>query len=422
MDFRKSMSFVNASAPSIRLAWEDVFRIMSEAIADYAVFIVDADGVVVTWNGGAQKINGYTQEEIIGRHFSIFYPADNMTDCMVNEQLDIAAGSGHYETEGWRVRRDRSRFWANVNITALRDNEDELVGLVVITRDLTERRKAQRNEEMVDEERKAAELKALRAMSGAIALEMCKPLATMHAVACQLDRVPNSTLEGQLEMVSYARERLLQQIEVASRDLKNLRSFACDGCYDLVEPVFVTESIHEATELQRTRYEKEGIALLVKGPTYLPPVYGRTVQISQVISTLLNRSFDAVLLTQTKSRWVSVNTSLEKGCIQVEVTDSGPLLTNAEQLWLVEPRFHQTEFKSGIALAMSIARAIAQDHKGLLTFRLNRGCNCFRLTLPNLTESSPTKASVVAFSSSRKPIKKTPRASRASAVSNTRGC
>ena len=117
---------------------EQRFRLLVESVKDYAIFMLDPEGMVLTWNAGAELIKGYRAEEIIGQHFSKFYPPE-VRDFPAHE-LRMAAAEGRFEDEGWRVRKDGSRFWANVVITAIRDASKNLLGFAKVTRDLTERR------------------------------------------------------------------------------------------------------------------------------------------------------------------------------------------------------------------------------------------------------------------------------------------
>ena len=126
----------------------DPFRSIVEQAQDYAIFLLDRGGHVVTWNRGAQRIKGYSAPEIIGRHFSTFYPQEAIDRRWPQYELEAAARDGRFEDEGWRVRKDGTLFWANVIITALHDDAGEVRGFGKITRDLTERR---RNEEMLRE-------------------------------------------------------------------------------------------------------------------------------------------------------------------------------------------------------------------------------------------------------------------------------
>ncbi len=139
---------------------EERFRLMVESVKDYAIFMLDPRGRVATWNEGAQRLKGYTAEEIIGQHFSRFYPQEAIERGWPEEELRRAMAEGRIEDEGWRLRKDGSRFWANVVITAVRDPNGALLGFAKVTRDLTERKQAEENtRRLLQEEaaRKAAE-------------------------------------------------------------------------------------------------------------------------------------------------------------------------------------------------------------------------------------------------------------------------
>jgi len=118
----------------------ELYRLSIEQTKDYAVFLLDTDGRIATWNVGAQRIKGYAPEEIIGRHFSIFYTREAVESGWPTHELKAAASEGRFEDEGWRVRKGGTHFWANVVITALRDDNGKLLGYSKITRDLTNRK------------------------------------------------------------------------------------------------------------------------------------------------------------------------------------------------------------------------------------------------------------------------------------------
>jgi len=121
----------------------DLYRRLVESVSDYAIFALDPEGYVSSWNPGAQRIKGYTADEIIGRHFSSFYPPDDVAAGKPAWELEVAAREGRVEDEGWRLRKDGSRFWANVVISAVRDNQGQVTGFTKVTRDVTERRSAE---------------------------------------------------------------------------------------------------------------------------------------------------------------------------------------------------------------------------------------------------------------------------------------
>lgn len=116
------------------------YRMLIEAITDYAIYMLDPAGIVTGWNPGAERFKGYRASEILGKHFSIFYTEDERFAGIPQLALATAADAGRFEREGWRVRKDGRRFWASVIIDAIRSSTGELVGFAKITRDLTERK------------------------------------------------------------------------------------------------------------------------------------------------------------------------------------------------------------------------------------------------------------------------------------------
>lgn len=126
-----------------KLGSEQDYRLLVQSVKDYAIIMLDPDGRVATWNDGAQQTKGYLPEEIIGKHFSTFYPAEDVANGKPELELKVAETEGRFEDEGWRVRKDGSRFWANVVVTPLRGSDGVLRGYGKVTRDLTERKKAE---------------------------------------------------------------------------------------------------------------------------------------------------------------------------------------------------------------------------------------------------------------------------------------
>jgi len=146
------------------------YRRLIEAVVDYAIFQLDPAGVVVTWNPGAQRIKGYASDEIIGRHFSQFYPEEDRASGLPDRALAEAAQKGRFEAEGWRVRKDGSRFWASVVIDRIIDESGALVGFAKVTRDISERRAAQETLAKVQDQLLASQkLEAVGQLSGGIA-------------------------------------------------------------------------------------------------------------------------------------------------------------------------------------------------------------------------------------------------------------
>src|SRR5262245_35749370 len=127
---------------TVSLTDEDRFRLLLDAVTDYAIYMLDPTGVVTSWNTGAERFKGYKAPEILGQHFSRFYTDEDRAAGLPQRALEVAVREGRFENEGWRVRKDGTRFWANVVIDPIRTPTGELLGFAKVTRDLGERRRA----------------------------------------------------------------------------------------------------------------------------------------------------------------------------------------------------------------------------------------------------------------------------------------
>jgi PAS domain S-box-containing protein len=152
---KEEMNTPSKSSATV-LGSEDSFRLLVESLKDYAIVMLDPGGHVASWNAGAERFKGYRAEEIIGQHFSCFYPADAVQRGLPENELKAAAKDGRFEDEGWRVRKDGKKFWANVIISALCDKDGTLRGFSKVTRDLTERKQAE--EQIQQQSREIMEL------------------------------------------------------------------------------------------------------------------------------------------------------------------------------------------------------------------------------------------------------------------------
>ncbi len=174
-----------AAQESIRRS-EERFRLLTQSVKDYAIFMLDPEGIISTWNSGAEHIKGYTADEIIGKHFSIFYPAEDIIAGKPAREIEIATSVGEYEEEGWRLRKDGTRFWANVVLTPVRAAGNRLAGFAKVTRDLTERRAAE--ERTLDDARRTAAQDAARAAAEFRAHELRTLAEQLRLQAEELER------------------------------------------------------------------------------------------------------------------------------------------------------------------------------------------------------------------------------------------
>jgi PAS domain S-box-containing protein len=201
------------------LRGEVAFRLLVEAVQDYAIFLLGPDGRVLTWNLGAQRIKGYTADEIIGQHFSRFYTPEEREAGRPMYLLGLAAEYGRFEDEGWRVRKDGTRFWADVILTALRDEDGVPYAYAKVTRDLTERRAAEERERslLVEREARAAAEQALQVRDRFMSIashELKTPTATLGLVVQSLlhartrGTLDDTRLETGLRRIGLAAQRL----------------------------------------------------------------------------------------------------------------------------------------------------------------------------------------------------------------------
>ncbi|HJQ09464.1 MAG TPA: PAS domain S-box protein [Gemmatimonadaceae bacterium] len=208
---------------------EERFRLLVSGVKDYAIFMLDPTGHITTWNEGAQRIKGYTADEIIGQHFSIFYPPEANAIGHPQHELEIAKAKGVYEEEGWRVRKDGSRFWANVVITALRRPDGSLAGFAKVTRDLTERRAAQ--EKTIEAARQVAAEEGARQVADANRLrtEQLQRLTAALSAARTIPEVAKVIFDQALPAVGGAAGALALLDESGQR----IRVFADRGYGEL---------------------------------------------------------------------------------------------------------------------------------------------------------------------------------------------
>ncbi len=362
---------------------EEAHRLMVDRVRDYAIFMLDTGGHVQTWNVGAERIKGYRADEIIGRHFSTFYPAEERLSGKPDRELQLAIATGKYEEEGWRVRKDGSLFWASVVITALCDESGRLRGFGKVTRDLTERRQL---EESLREKNAAME-RALLAKDRFLATmshELRTPLnAVLGYTGTMLMRLPgplNAEQEKQLRTVQLGARHLLSLIN----DLLDLAKINA-GSVDLRrEPVSVRAIVEEVVTTLRPFAASKGIELSADVPSGEPTIRTDRRALSQI---LLNLANNACKFTERGGVMIkAVTDPIDGRVLAFQVKDSGIGIRAEDQARLFQP-FVQVGRedggdRNGSGLGLHLSQRLAELLGGRIEFSSDFGRgSCFTLTL-----------------------------------------
>ncbi|AOF94471.1 PAS domain-containing sensor histidine kinase [Sinorhizobium sp. RAC02] len=263
---------------------EQQFRLLVQGVTDYAIYMMDADGRVSSWNAGAERIKGYRPGEIIGRHFSHFFPEQDRLSGIPDHALDIARNEGRYESEGWRLRKDGTRFWANAIIDAIRDDDGALIGFAKITRDITEKRDAQAALELAREELfQAQKMEALGQLTGGVAHDFNNLLMAVQASLDLLKRRISPAPEAQ-SLIDNALQATRRGASLVQRLLAFSRRQELD-----FESVDLWSLIRGMTDMLQ-RSIGPSVMIETHFPPNLPPV--RTDP-NQMVNALLNLAINA---------------------------------------------------------------------------------------------------------------------------------
>jgi PAS domain S-box-containing protein len=364
---------------------EQRFRLLLHGVRDYAIFMLDTTGHITTWNTGAQRIKGYTNEEIIGKHFSIFYTAEDLEDGKPARELEIATRTGVYEEEGWRVRKDGTRFWANVVITALRKPDGALAGFAKVTRDLTERRAAQ--ERAIQAARTAAASEeANRTKSeflAAMSHELRTPLNAIGGYADLLAMgVRGPVTETQIEDLQRIRRSQQHLLGIINDILNFSRVEAGRVTYDY-SAVPISTVIEAVGHMIEPQAIKKGVKLEVYQCPADVVAWADKARVEQIVINLLS---NAVKFTNKGGVKLECDAH-DSECISIAVTDTG-LGIPADDLEKIFEPFVQvgrslTQSHEGTGLGLAISRDLARAMGGdvVVTSELEKGSQ-FRLILP----------------------------------------
>jgi PAS domain S-box-containing protein len=361
-----------------------LYRLLIESVRDYAIFALDATGHVLTWNPGAERFKGYKAEEIIGKHFSVFYPQARIDEGLPAHELKEAAAVGRFEDEGWRIRKNGTRFWANVVITALRSPSGELVGYGKVTRDLTERREMQLR--AIEDTRRIAEAEAANRAKAEFLAAMSHEL-----------RTPLNAIGGYVDLISLGIRGPVTEQQID--DLKRIRR-SQQHLLGIINDLLNFSRI----EAGRLTYEfaqvplgdiLESVAAMVE-----PMAFGKTITMNwpknvrsdvytdraKAEQILLNLLTNAIKFTGDGGQ-IDVTCKVGREHTSIQVKDTGVGIPQDKLENIFEPfvqigRTH-TSLHEGTGLGLAISRDLAHALAGDLSVESEPGSgSTFTLVLP----------------------------------------
>lgn len=364
---------------------EQVFQFLVQSVRDYAIFMLDVDGIISSWNSGAEAIKQYRADEIIGRHFSVFYGAEDVARGKPEYELRTALAVGHVEDEGWRVRKDGSLFWANVTISAVYDSSGRHLGFAKVTRDMSERRRLETLEQS------SGRMNEFLAMLGH---ELRNPLAPIrNAVSImQMDALENM---GTLRCVNVI-DRQLRHLTRLVDDLLDIGRITSGKIALRSELLPVSAVIARACEMAEPQFRARGQQFQRAQAADNLWLEGDEVRLVQALHNLLD---NAAKFT-AQGGHIRLDIEVEGSAVHLIVSDDGRGIPVAEQEGIFnlfvrgETRVGYS-MESGLGLGLTLVRSVAELHGGAVNV-YSEGPDCgsrFVLHLP-LRSAPPDLMSV----------------------------
>ena len=344
------------------------FQLLVESVKDYAIFILDPDGNIATWNPGAERIKGYKAAEIIGKHFSVFYSPEEAASGKCEEELDIAVHEGRFDEEGWRIRKDGSRLWANVTITPLRDEHGTLVGFAKVTRDLTERRQSElAMQHLMAEKAVLAEKARVQEFQerfiAILGHDLRNPLSAIDmGAAIVRQRAQATNDETTARVVDRMRVSTRRMSRMIEQILDLTRSRLAGGLEINPQTMGLSGMLNAIADELRTAHPSREIRML--GSTNVEGEWDRD-RLEQVFSNLVSNA----LHYGDPARPVTIDVRDIGGEVVIAVHNDGPPVPQALLPQIFSPfrrgeRDSKASETAGLGLGLYISREIVVAHGG----------------------------------------------------------
>ncbi|WP_298737364.1 PAS domain-containing sensor histidine kinase [uncultured Chitinophaga sp.] len=366
------------------------YRLLVEQVKDYAIFMLDETGHVISWNEGAKRIKGYTAQEIIGKHFSIFYPQEDKDNGKPEMELRVIGEVGKYEDEGWRVRKDGSRFWANVVITAIYNDQQQLIGYSKVTRDLTEKKQAEQALAESEERYRllaaqlnktvqelAAANEELEQFNSIVSHDLQEPLRTTYSYLVLIQQQmqgANTVTPDTLHYIERAIHSSLRMREL----IVSLLNYAILAMEKQTFSLVSTKEIINETFLN-LKQSIEETGANIKVTLDVPFVKGNKLRLVQVLQNLVG---NALKFRGEKQPEVTIRCQDDAGCYKFAIRDNGIGISaeHIPKVFEVFKRLHTGNKYPGTGIGLSVSKKIVENHGGKIW-----------------VESSPGKGSVFYF-------------------------
>ena len=354
---------------------EEQFRLLVQGVSDYAIYLLDLEGNITSWNLGAQRIKGYFANEIIGQHFSRFYTDEDRAAGLPQLALETVRNHGRFEKEAWRVRKDGSRFWAHVIIDPIRDDQGNAIGYAKITRDITERRKAEEELQKAREfSLQAQKLEAIGQLTGGIAHDfnnlLMAVLGSLELLRKRLSDDPKS-----IALLENAAQGAQRGTTLTKRMLAFARNYEMKK-----EAIDIPTLVHGMKELVE-RSMGPSFNMEIRFPLSLNPVEADANQLELALLNLSLNARDAmadggdiILAAREENISAGHRSGLKAGrYIRLSVTDTGEGMDQETLLKATEPFFTTKGVGKGTGLGLSMVHGFAEQSGGRLILHSQKG-------------------------------------------------
>jgi len=361
---------------------EQRYQRMIDEVQDYAIILLDVDGNIQNWNKGAQKIKGYSEKEILGKNFSIFYLAEDMASRLPYNLIAEASNNGRATHEGWRVRKDGTTFWGNVVITALHGENDEIIGFTKVTRDLTERKLA---EEQKDRDAKSIELqnKQLEEFAYVTSHDLQEPIRKIRTfinlAKKSIGDVENTT--KYLDKMDSSAEKMVQLI----KDVLAFSRLSHDQS-EFIDVDLNTTIADVVSEFEVLITERKAVIKTLG----LPIVKGIPVQLHQLFSNLISNAIkfnhEVPQITITSVVVLDAEDILQNRTnYAISITDNGIGFAQQYADQAFQPFKRLTSEFEGTGIGLSLCKRIVENHKGSISVQSEPGKGTtFQIKFPRI--------------------------------------